>query len=65
MIKSVLEFFHGNFIFLPRLMLDRRIREITRDDEENAKITSTCKHVDERRERGMGRESARQRVGWE
>lgn len=30
-------------------MPDRHIVE-TRDDEENVKITSTCKHVDERRE---------------
>lgn len=41
-------------LFFATLMPDRRIVE-TRDDEGNAKITSTCKHVDERREDGESR----------
>lgn len=60
--ENISEFFHRDVIlfyfifsfFFATLMPDRRIAE-TRDDEENAKITSTCKHVDESTKREDGK----------
>lgn len=60
--KSIPEFFHRDFIF--RRVFTRmpdRVEE-TRGDEENARITSTWKHVVDEGATGEGR-SARQSAG--